>query len=304
MGDVAKQEVVLSKGFESTYKRQRISRRSSNLKYLMSSLPYSKIFSKKLKYSRMFEAIMNAVKRTFVTLIVLLTFILILSVLYTPIEKIKANATLIGRCPQDLTGKWNGNDGGTYWIRQERGAVMWFGTSGLQEGTPFSNVFHGVRNGDTITGKWADIPMGKIMQQGEISFTCTQEGGIDKLKRKSQTGGFGGTEFSKLNHILVNLPTMKSGSCQMTAASLALFPGGHALWRAVAFSEDEDDAWVIRNLVMLDKSGKLLHVFPKFSSKTLPTGVVSSSINFVANLPFPASIFNSIGSVKINQASC
>jgi hypothetical protein len=254
----------------------------------------------------------NAIKRIFVTLIALLTFILILSILYTPIENIKANATLIGKCPQDLTGKWNGNDGGTYYIRQERTddktnlpviEVMWFGTSGLQEGATFANVFNGKRDGDTITGKWADIPMGKVMQQGEISFTCTQEGGIDKLKRKSQTGGFGGTEFSKLNHKPVNLPTMQSGSCQMTAASLALFPGGHAVWRAVGWSEDDDDAWVIGKLVMLDKTGKLLHVFPKFSSPTLPTQP-TSRINFVANLPFPASIFNSIGGVQVNQASC
>src|SRR5215207_3508757 len=156
----------------------------------------------------MFEAIMIMIKRTFVTLITLFTFILILSILYIPIENIKANASVIGRCPQDLTGKWNGNDGGTYWIRQVGGAVMWFGASGIQEGTGFSNVFHGVRNGDTITGKWVDIPMGKIMQQGEISFDCAQEGGIDKLKRKSQTGGFGGAEFSKLNHIPINFGRM------------------------------------------------------------------------------------------------
>jgi hypothetical protein len=105
-----------------------------------------------------------------------------------------------------VTGKWNGNDGGTYWIRQmdpispgrpaEGIAVMWFGTSGLEEGTFFSNVFHGVRDGDRITGEWADIPMGRTMAHGEITLDCTQEGGIDKLERYSETGGFGGSEFS------------------------------------------------------------------------------------------------------------
>jgi hypothetical protein len=46
------------------------------------------------------------------------------------------------------------------------------------------------------------------MQQGEITLDSTQEGGIDKLKRTSETGGFGGTEFSKLNHILATFSPM------------------------------------------------------------------------------------------------
>ena len=139
---------------------------------------------------------MNTIKRIFVSLITVFTFVLVLSILYTPLENFKANAA---PCVGDITGKWIGNDGGIYWIQQSRSRVSWFGASGLQEGTAFTNVFQGWRSGDTITGQWADVPLGKMMQQGEISFTCVQEGGIDKLIRKFQTGGFGGTEFSKLN---------------------------------------------------------------------------------------------------------
>lgn len=113
-----------------------------------------------------------------------------------PIGNFKANAAT---CVGNITGKWIGNDGGIYWIKQSKSRVSWFGASGLQEGTTFTNVFQGWRSEDTITGQWADVPIGKIMQQGEISFTCVREEGIDKLIRKSQTGGFGGTEFSKLN---------------------------------------------------------------------------------------------------------
>jgi hypothetical protein len=133
---------------------------------------------------------------TFASLIFITTFVLILSILHMQLGNIKAYAA---PCVNNISGKWNGNDGGTYWIQQSRSRVSWFGASGLQEGTTFTNVFQGWRSGDTITGQWADVPMGKIMQQGEISFTCIQEGVIDKLIRKSQTGGFGGTEFSKLN---------------------------------------------------------------------------------------------------------
>ena len=128
---------------------------------------------------------MNAYKLTFVTIITVFAFILILSVLHTLIENINVDATTltpIPRCPDDITGKWYGDDGGTYWIRQIGVTVMWFGTSGLEEGTHFSNVFHGVRELDEIRGEWADIPMGRTMAHGEIDLTCTQEGGIDKLR--------------------------------------------------------------------------------------------------------------------------
>ena len=197
-----------------------------------------------------------------------------------------------------------------YWIKQTTGLrneviVMWFGTSSLQEGTGFSNVFHGVRNGDTITGDWADIPMGKIMQQGKISFVCVQEGGVDKLKKTSQTGGFGGSEFSKLNHILFSFRSKQSGDCVMTVPSLAVFPDGKAVWRAHAHSESEDDAWVMHNLVLLDKSSppKVLHAFPKFSSKTLPLDraflIGETKITWQQPLNFPADLFNSIGGANI-----
>jgi hypothetical protein len=96
-------------------------------------------------YWRNFKMTMNAFKLTFATIITVFASVLILSVLHTSIENVNVDATSIGRCPDELTGKWNGNDGGTYWIRQDGskdvGAVMWFGTSGLGEGTLFSNVF-------------------------------------------------------------------------------------------------------------------------------------------------------------------
>jgi hypothetical protein len=133
---------------------------------------------------------------TFASLIFITTFVLILSILHMQLGNIKAYAA---PCVNNISGKWNGNDGGTYWIMQSKTRTSWFGASGLQEGTAFANVFQGWRSGDTITGYWADVPMGKIMQGGGISFTCIHEGGIDKLIRKSQTGGFGATLLSKLS---------------------------------------------------------------------------------------------------------
>ena len=139
---------------------------------------------------------MIAIRRNFASLISITTFLLILSILHIQHE---TNNAYAAPCVNNISGKWNGNDGGTYWIQQSRSRVSWFGASGLQEGTTFANVFQGWRSGDTITGQWADIPMGKIMQHGEISFTCIRDGAVDKLIRKYQIGGFGGTEFSKLN---------------------------------------------------------------------------------------------------------
>src|SRR5438552_1137645 len=58
----------------------------------------------------------------------------------------------------NLTGIWNCNDGGIYYIRQVSNEIWWFGNS---SNNAFSNVFHGQLSGSTITGKWSDVPLGK-----------------------------------------------------------------------------------------------------------------------------------------------
>lgn len=134
-------------------------------------------------------------------------------------------ANVHAQCLFDLTGKWTGDDGGTYYIGQKgfpgTGAVpkiWWFGSNALGENAFFSNVFQGeMRGGDPsgkyiIVGKWADVPMGKATGSGDMTlivetytkYSDNQFGGsgknpvtFDVLTITSKTGGFGGTQLTR-----------------------------------------------------------------------------------------------------------
>jgi len=112
----------------------------------------------------------------------------------------------------ELSGIWKGNDGGTYYIQQDGDRVWWIGVSSLKEGTGFSNVFDGQRENDIITGKWADVPMGKTQNNGKLSAICNYvSGGDDTLTITSSSGGFGGTVISKPGTSYVSVNPVLTG---------------------------------------------------------------------------------------------
>jgi hypothetical protein len=88
-----------------------------------------------------------------------------------------------------------GNDGGTYYISQFNTdpfpTIVWFGESG-----GFSNVFRGSRNGNTVPGVWADVPKGGAAGSG--TMVVTYDPATDTLTRAEVTGGFGGSQWSRV----------------------------------------------------------------------------------------------------------
>ena len=101
-------------------------------------------------------------------------------------------------CASDITGKWNGNDGGIYYVRQIGNDVWWFGTNVFNTGSDFnifSNVLHGTRSGLTIDAQWQDVPLGDTKSKGDISLTIAPTG--EKISKKSASGGFGGNTWIK-----------------------------------------------------------------------------------------------------------
>jgi hypothetical protein len=104
----------------------------------------------------------------------------------------------------DLTGTWAGNDAGIYYLRQLGDQVWWLGMSGrgeplVKRGTDWTNVYRGTLSGDTITGTYADVPQGRILDQGPVilKLTPTADGGISLVRTDPllQTG-FGATRFT------------------------------------------------------------------------------------------------------------
>ena len=101
----------------------------------------------------------------------------------------------------DLTGTWAGDDQGVYYLRQVGAQVWWLGMSGVGgplvlRGTDWTNVYHGTLAGDTVTGTYADVPGGKIQDNGPVvlKLTSTPGGGISLVRTDPLLStGFGGT---------------------------------------------------------------------------------------------------------------
>ena len=109
-----------------------------------------------------------------------------------------------GKSPIDLTGTWNGDDEGVYYLRQLGDQVWWLGMSGLggpfaDRGADWTNVYLGTLKGDTVTGTYADVPQGQILDKGPVvmKLTPTPDGGIALVRTDPLLEtGFGGTEFT------------------------------------------------------------------------------------------------------------
>ena len=105
-----------------------------------------------------------------------------------------------GHASIDLTGTWSGDDGGVYYFRQISDQIWWLGMSGIggplvRRGVDWTNVYRGTLAGDTITGTYADVPQGKVMDQGPVVLKLTPTAGGITLARTDPLleTGFGGT---------------------------------------------------------------------------------------------------------------
>ncbi|MEH2365090.1 hypothetical protein [Nostoc sp.] len=89
----------------------------------------------------------------------------------------------------NLTGKWQADDGGTYYIRQIGNQVWWYGEYSPTN-PAFSNVFNGTINNNQISGNWADVPKGSALSSGSIQLRIVS---YNRIEAVSKTGGFGGS---------------------------------------------------------------------------------------------------------------
>jgi len=89
----------------------------------------------------------------------------------------------------NITGKWQADDGGTYYIRQIGNQVWWYGEYSPTN-PAFSNVFLGTINNNQINGSWADVPKGSAQSSGSIQLRIVS---YNRIEAVSKTGGFGGS---------------------------------------------------------------------------------------------------------------
>ncbi|MCF4967799.1 hypothetical protein CV014_12090 [Nostoc sp. CMAA1605] len=91
-----------------------------------------------------------------------------------------------------LTGVWNCNDGGVYFIRQVGNQLWWYGQS-ADGGETWSNVFQGTIRGNQIIGSWADVPKGAIRGYGEMTLRISG----NRIEKISGGENFGGSLWSR-----------------------------------------------------------------------------------------------------------
>jgi hypothetical protein len=113
----------------------------------------------------------------------------ILALTLMPLTSFSQNGKKVEKSVYNLDGVFNGA-GGKYYLRQLGNEILWYGEEDAVSPT-WSNVAHGVINGDTITVKWADVPKGEIMQSGSLVIRINSN---DELVLIKQTGEFFATE--------------------------------------------------------------------------------------------------------------
>jgi hypothetical protein len=105
----------------------------------------------------------------------------------------------------ELTGAWQGNDTGVYYIRHVGACVWWFGTKvdeiepGVTDQPGFANVASGRMVGNQIDLEWVDVPLGNILNGGGLTFVYDDAN--DTLTLVEQRGGgqeFGGTFLTRI----------------------------------------------------------------------------------------------------------
>jgi hypothetical protein len=94
----------------------------------------------------------------------------------------------------DLTGTWQGNDGGTYYLRQVGNTLYWYGEPSSNHPN-WSNVYQGRIHSNRINGSWADVPKGHIMNHGNLNLEIRH--GETVLVAVHKTGGFSGSRWTR-----------------------------------------------------------------------------------------------------------
>jgi hypothetical protein len=104
--------------------------------------------------------------------------------------------------PFNITGVWECNDGGTYYIRNLGREVWWFG-HGVHPHQSFANVAYGQVEGEgdsrTLTLRWADVPAGTTNIYGRLvlllSFSI-QWNRVTHMSATESSGHFGGSHWT------------------------------------------------------------------------------------------------------------
>lgn len=98
----------------------------------------------------------------------------------------------------DLSGEWQGSEGGAYYLVQDGRQVSWYAERSATE-PAWAHIFDGRVRGETIRGKWTAVPKGRTRGHGELELSIQEGGNVLAITRK--TGGFGGDRLTRVGYV-------------------------------------------------------------------------------------------------------
>jgi hypothetical protein len=112
----------------------------------------------------------------------------------------------------ELTGAWQADDGGTYFIRQAGNELWWLGMS-RDLGAEFFTVFRGTIGPDGIDGDWSDVSGTRGRSHGTLSLACEPAGPLAlALTATARTGGTGASNLAETVRRAVVAPDLNTAS--------------------------------------------------------------------------------------------
>lgn len=101
----------------------------------------------------------------------------------------------LNTCAQqiDLTGLWNCDEGGLFYIRQIGDGVWWYGEQSSTNPS-WSNVAEGRISDNMINLNWIDVPKGSTMNSGILVLNIISN---NQLTVAQKTGDFKGSEWTR-----------------------------------------------------------------------------------------------------------
>lgn len=74
-----------------------------------------------------------------------------------------------------LSGIWKGDNGGTFYIQEDRGNIYWYAEQ-LTRNPYWAHIFTGKIKDHKIDGIWIDVPKGKRRTRGRLAAEVTADG--------------------------------------------------------------------------------------------------------------------------------
>ena len=142
----------------------------------------------------------------------------------------------------NLTGRWSANDGGTYYLRQLGDQLWWYGQSG-DGGATWSNVYQGVIRGEQISGRWADVPLGRIQGAGVMDLMVNNP---NQFTATNRTGGFNGSVWTRQGAPVVGggaIPPSSAGGVFVDAANPPYFSMSSVLQAGRQYVVEASGTW-------------------------------------------------------------